>query len=821
MHPKGRGGGTLLLLLLLLPFLALLALGATDAHLVPRLSFQKGDPRRLVSSFSHSGVQNYDVFLLSPDGDTLFVGARDAILALDITRPGDIRVKGEIPWSPPASKKEECVFKKKSNETECFNFLRVLVPLNASHLYACGTFAFSPTCAFLDLANFTLVSDAKGHPLLQEGKGLCPFDPRHQNTATVVDGELYAGTMNNFQGNEPIISRTLGTRTPLKTDSFLTWLHPDASFVGSFSPAAFDPEAEGKVYFFFSETGKEFDFFERLTVPRVARVCKNDVGGDKVLQKKWTTFLKAGLSCSQGNGHFPFTLLRHVAPLHQAQGGPTLLYGAFASQWQGGSSSPSSSAVCAFSLSSIQRAFEGKYKELNKDCSRWVTYSGPPMEPRPGSCGVGPSSDKALTFMKDHFLMEERVAPVLGRPLLVAQGPPYSRLALHTTRLANGKAITVLFLGTEGGFLHKAVSLEGGQAHIVEEVQLFERPEPVRNLLLDPKKGRLFVGHSEGVLEVPLANCSQHLSCAQCVLARDPFCAWDGTQCRDITREGEGGHHQGGGEPPQNRTQWAQDVEGGHPEPLCPPSTAAKGRSGPRTSHPMGLPVTELRGPLHSLVRLPCPRASALANYSWTLPAATPPSAALVVSEEEAGGVSGGGAGGGLVVLVGREALGPFTCWASENGFRHPVALFRVLPSSSSSSSSEDADRPELSGAAGKGHRSEPMSRRRSYWVQFVTVTVLLAVTLTVAAALGFFSFYEAAKARSKVRGVEGAAAPEGGGQAASGQEKAPLNGNDGHGRATTTKSCCVQVDIDAENNRLTADNEEDGEAKHVAAVDI
>ncbi|XP_062821112.1 semaphorin-4A [Anolis carolinensis] len=815
MHPKGRGRGSATVLLLLL----LLAFVATAAHLVPRLSFRKEDPRRLVSSFSHKEVQNYDVFLLSPDGETLFVGAREAILALDITRPGDIQVKGEIPWSPPASKKEECVFKKKSNETECFNFLRVLVPLNATHLYACGTYAFSPTCAFLDVANFTLVKDAKGNPLLQEGKGICPFDPRHQNTAIVVDGELYAGTMNNFQGNEPIISRTLGTRTPLKTDSFLTWLHPDASFVGSFSPAALDPEAEeGKVYFFFSETGKEFDFFERLTVPRVARVCKNDVGGDKVLQKKWTTFLKAGLSCSQGNGHFPFTLLRHVAPLHQPQGGATLLYGVFASQWQGGSSS---SAVCAFSLSSIQRAFEGKYKELNKDCSRWVTYSGPPMEPRPGSCGVGPSSDKALTFMKDHFLMEGRVAPVLGRPLLVAHGTPYSRLALHHTRLASGKTLTVLFLGTEGGSLHKAVSLDGsgGEAHIVEEVQLFERPEPVRNLLLDPTQGRLFVGHSRGVLEVPWANCSQHRSCAQCVLARDPFCAWDGERCRDLSRDGADGD-------PQNRTRWAQDVEGGRPGPLCPPigssgsSASAKGRSGPRSSLPVGLPVTELRGPVHSLLRLPCPRASALANYSWTLPAATPPWAALVVPEEEAGGALLSG-GGGLVVLVGREPRGPFACWASENGFRHPVALFRVLPVSAPSFSGE-GDRPELSGAAGKGPGPEPMSERRSYWVQFVTVTVLLAMTLSVAAALAFFSFYEKVKAKSKVDHTGG---PEGG--QASGQEKAPLQSSqaappESSSGGSNTKSCCVQVDIDAENNRLTTDKEEeDGGAKPVAAVAI
>lgn len=43
----------------------------------------------------------------------------------------------------------------------------------------------------------------------------------------------------------------------------------DAAFVASFSIPG-----DNKVYFFFEETADEFDFFERLLVPRVARVCK-------------------------------------------------------------------------------------------------------------------------------------------------------------------------------------------------------------------------------------------------------------------------------------------------------------------------------------------------------------------------------------------------------------------------------------------------------------------------------------------------------------------------------------------------------------------
>lgn len=40
---------------------------------------------------------------------------------------------------------------------------------------------------------------------------------------------------------------------------------------------------------------------------------------------------------------------------------------------------------------------------------------------------------------------------------------------------------------TAEGRLHKAVELPGGP-HIVESIQLFEVPEPVKNLLLAPGK---------------------------------------------------------------------------------------------------------------------------------------------------------------------------------------------------------------------------------------------------------------------------------------------------------------------------------------------
>ncbi|XP_010000566.1 PREDICTED: semaphorin-4A, partial [Chaetura pelagica] len=375
------------------------------------------------------------------------------------------------------------------------------------------------------LENFTLVSSGRGQPFL-DGKGQCPFDPQHTYTALLVDGELYTGTMNNFLGNEPIISRSLGSRTQLKTDAFLRWLS--------------DP----------------------LEHREARRRVKNDVGGDKVLQKKWTTFLKAQLVCSQP-GHFPFNVIHHAFLLPRRNG---------------------------------------------SESSRWTVYGGAEMNPRPGSCYMGPSSDIALTFMKEHFLMDGKVMPTQGQVLLVKTDVTYTRIVVDETPGVSGVTYRVMFLATAEGFLHKVVELLKSP-HIVESIQLFGTPEPVKNLLLAPGKGILYVGYSGGVLQVPLANCSLHRSCAECVLARDPYCAWHSREgsCQPIRATTD-----------QDMAVWLQDVEAGRAAPLC-----QQGRNSvlPRAWGGSEEPPAETLSPqLNTVVHLLCPQPSAMATYTWQQP---------------------------------------------------------------------------------------------------------------------------------------------------------------------------------------------------------
>lgn len=55
-----------------------------------------GDPRRALSLFQQKGLQDFDALLLSDDEGTLYVGVREAILALSIQGPGVLRLKNMV-----------------------------------------------------------------------------------------------------------------------------------------------------------------------------------------------------------------------------------------------------------------------------------------------------------------------------------------------------------------------------------------------------------------------------------------------------------------------------------------------------------------------------------------------------------------------------------------------------------------------------------------------------------------------------------------------------------------------------------------------------
>uniref|UniRef100_A0A8C8A332 Semaphorin 4e n=1 Tax=Oryzias sinensis TaxID=183150 RepID=A0A8C8A332_9TELE len=447
--------------------------------------------------------------LVREDLNLLVVGSREAVFALDLKNVS--KKHASVNWKVPLKKVNECKNKGKNPETECKNYIRVLHKKNNGKMYVCGTNAFDPECDLLSYTNGTLTLAGTG----EDGKTKCPFDPYQKHASLMVDDSLYSATSVNFLGTEPIFARS---SPPMRTEFTNFWLN-EPSFVSM----AQIPESKGseegdddKVYLFFREIAVEFDYQNKMVVSRVARVCKGDIGGERTLQKKWTSFLKTRIDC-------PVKLTLVLCVCVCSRGTSDL------------------SAVCAYKVSEMSKVFsEGKYKSpvpIETSFIKWVTFSGDVPFPRPGACINGEARkagitntmllpDRTLQFVKEKPLMDEAIQPIGGRPVLVGKGSPFTRIVVSQVQPADEEPYHVMFIGTEAGTLLKAVNYNE-EAFIIEEVKLFEQAGPIK--ILKTFKDKLYAGSDFGVVQISPANCERSPTCEDCVLARDPYCGWDGT----------------------------------------------------------------------------------------------------------------------------------------------------------------------------------------------------------------------------------------------------------------------------------------------------
>ncbi|XP_060933553.1 semaphorin-4E-like [Limanda limanda] len=480
--------------------------------------------------FREDGISNYSTMLMRDDLGLLLLGAREAIYALDID---DISVRKSVVYQRVTEEKQrECTYKGKHAEVECRNYIRTLHRVNDTAMYVCGTNAFSPTCDYMTFVSGQLKLQGKQ----EEGKGKCPFDPLQRYSSLMVGNDLYSATSINFLGSEPVVLRSsnLAVRTEFKS----SWLSEPNFVYMDFVGESFDSSDgdDDKVYLFFSENAMEYDFYSKVTVSRVARVCKGDMGGQRTLQRKWTSFLKARLDCSLPEPSLP-PIVQDVFLLKHQDWRKSVFYAVFKPQ----SSLSQVSAVCAYSVSDIRNTFnEGKFKTpvaVETSHVKWVMYTGEVPVPRPGACindvarkmGINRSldlPDKTLQFIRDRPLMDEAVPPLTGGPLLVKRGALLTRIVVDSVLALDGQRYTVMFIGTENGFVQKAVNY-AGEMFIIEEIQLFENPEPISILRLSSTKGLLYAGSDFGAVQMPVSNCSRYDTCVDCILARDPYCAWD------------------------------------------------------------------------------------------------------------------------------------------------------------------------------------------------------------------------------------------------------------------------------------------------------
>uniref|UniRef100_A0A3B5BBB6 Semaphorin-4G-like n=1 Tax=Stegastes partitus TaxID=144197 RepID=A0A3B5BBB6_9TELE len=487
------------------------------------LAFTKKRPLSLYQMSCFSGMlgstrftgssMNFSTLLLEEDTGMLYVGGRGALYALNISN-----------ISTPANL-----------STECYNHIRFLQRYNETHLYVCGTNAFKPLCAYIDAERFSFSSG------FEEGRDRCPYDPAKGYTGLLVDGEMFTASQYEFRSSADV-RRNFPFPTLRTEEAPTRWLL-EADFVGSVLLKESINSSIGdddKIYFFFTERSQEQIAYPSQTkVSRVARVCKSHEGLGKTLQRKWTSFLKARMVCSVPEYELHLNILRDVFVLQGKDAQSSIFYGIFGLEWK----NIKASAICQYAFSDVQKVFEGPYMEVQD--SKWREYTGKVPEPRPGSCmtdhhrsqGINSSRDlpdNVLTFTRRHPLMANQVHPMGVRPLMFKRSVNYVKIAVHKEPALDGNIYTVLFLGTDDGWLHRAVDIDG-EMHIIEELQMFDDLQPIESMVTSSTLVSIYVGSYSGVVQVPMSTCQRYASCYDCVFARDPFCGWDGKVCVEIS----------------------------------------------------------------------------------------------------------------------------------------------------------------------------------------------------------------------------------------------------------------------------------------------
>uniref|UniRef100_H3CKY3 Semaphorin 6Cb n=1 Tax=Tetraodon nigroviridis TaxID=99883 RepID=H3CKY3_TETNG len=466
----------------------------------------------------------------------LYIAARDHVFAVNLDASSEqIVPQQKLTWKTKDVAK--CTVRGK-NSDECYNYIKVLVPRNDETLFACGTNAFNPTCRNYKMA--TLEQD--GEEVV--GQARCPFESHQSNVGLFAGGDFYSATMTDFLASDAVIYRSLGESSPVlrtvKYDS--KWLR-EPHFLHAIDYGNY-------VYFFFSEIAVEYTALGKVVFSRVARVCKNDNGGSpRVLERYWTSFLKARLNCSvPGDSFFYFDVLQSLTNVLQINRRPAVL-GVFTTQ----ANSITGSAVCAFYMDDVEKAFSGKFKEQRNSESVWtpVPDEQVPKPSRPGCCaGEGSAAayksstafpDETLTFIKTFPLMDESVPSVDDRPLFTRTTSRFklSQVAVDTSA-GPSKNHTVVFLGSDNGHVLKVLaSTQGPNAtfstQLLEDLDVYNPSRcgvrgddrRVLGLELDRDHHALFVAFSSCVIRVPLSRCSDYSTCRKgCLSSRDPYCVW-------------------------------------------------------------------------------------------------------------------------------------------------------------------------------------------------------------------------------------------------------------------------------------------------------
>lgn len=452
----------------------------------------------VTDAYKYQEYQNNTVFY-SNNSEEMYVGGTDFILRLDTN---EFKVLETFDLS--TTRQVHC------QQGSCQNIITVIERFQDA-LFVCGTNGHRPQCWKLYPSG-----NNRSNEIVEsyEGIGISPFVYSQNSLSLTVEGDIYAAAPLDSDGSSLQFRRKAGSRTNVWM--YDNWVSEPTFISASWVKRQNDSENE-KIYVFFREKNSDNNPEADLWISRVARVCKVDEGGSKrFFQNMWTSFVKARLVCGFPEESLYFNRLQDIYVLHADDWNETRVYAIFTSNWK-------STAVCIYTVGMIEDIFEN---------STFKGYDNKIPTPRPGTCVRNSKSLPLATInmVKDYPEMAKWVHSVHCKAPFYVSSNNYTKIAVDRVQAADHRSYNVILLATDSGKLHKVLEA-GSEPFIISESQLSSH-SPILAMKLDTKKKKLVIGFSEKIYMVDLQKCAEYSkSCEDCVLARDPYCAWTTFGC--------------------------------------------------------------------------------------------------------------------------------------------------------------------------------------------------------------------------------------------------------------------------------------------------
>ncbi|KAM7423688.1 hypothetical protein PAMA_000174 [Pampus argenteus] len=529
--------------------------------------------------------------------------------------------KFQDPLKPP---EENTVLWKGCSQDHNYN-ISVVHKINNSQIFVCGTNGHQSCCNLIQAekqvpadilpANMNDIKESIKRFIIKEGEQSALVFPDPEE-----DASLYITNSGSNDGIYKFGKNTVGPETHDK----------EQHYVGLVISRRRDDPLQSKVYAFYKEKNKNTDLYSDMWLPFVTQVCMADTGGPKTnLQFRWTSQMNAKLFCGDPDSRQHFPELVDVATVHADRWQDTRVYALFNNEW-------GISAVCVYTIQDIDNVFrKSPFKGVSNN--------------RPREC-VADSTKISLEVLRMIMMtseMELSVRPVKNSGPLLITHHSYTHIYADSSQHKRTSRHPVLFLSLRSGRVHK-VTQNISQAFVIAEYQTnFQHNDHIISITLHPSSRKLYVSSARELVVLDVGNCTQYGdTCQECVLARDPYCGWNGTHCSPETQD------------------TVQDVDRGNHTKCISPSEVPLRRKGFRHDQSADKDIITL--PSKSKYFLQCPKTSHHAQYTWHHNKTT-----STCSRRDQKCLH-------LIDSMGLEHEGTYSCNSEEMGYSKVVAQFQL-----------------------------------------------------------------------------------------------------------------------------------------------